>query len=152
MAALLGVSQKTQYAMRALYELSRQYPTGDVCTVADIAKSQSIPPRFLEQIFSKLRSGGYIESRRGKQGGYTLAVKPTALSVGEIIRFVEGPGESVQCLKSSDDCSCQNSTNCVFKNLWIRAKDAISDIFDSTTFQDLVDQQASASNEIDYSI
>ena len=152
MASLLGVSQKCQYALRALFELALRYPSENVTTVAEISETQKIPPRFLEQILSKLRAGGYIESRRGNQGGYVMTVSPSSISVGEIIRFVEGSDESVDCLKKTGNSHCPFRGVCVFRDLWERAKSSMSDIFDSTTFQDLVDKQSSVKCEIDYTI
>jgi Rrf2 family protein len=152
MSALLGVSQKCQYALRALFELAIRYPTETVTTVSDIAQSQNIPPRFLEQILSKLRTGGYIESRRGNQGGYVMTVSPSGISVGEIIRYIEGADESVDCLKKGDSSHCPFRGGCVFKDLWERAKSSMSDIFDATSFQDLVDKQRKSDHQVDYTI
>jgi Rrf2 family cysteine metabolism transcriptional repressor len=153
MSSLIGVSLKCQYALRAMFELSSRFPTETISTVADIAEVQNIPPRFLEQIFSKLRTAGFIESRRGKQGGYILAVKPSSMSVGQIIHFIEGPDDSIQCIKSPNGGHCPTRRNgCVFKDLWTRAKDSIAQIFDATTFQDLVDKQKTANSQFDYAI
>lgn len=153
MSSLIGVSLKCQYALRAMLELSMRSPLDTISTVGDIAEAQNIPPRFLEQIFSKLRTGGFIDSRRGKQGGYILAVKPSAISVGQIIRFIEGADDSIQCIKDAKGGHCPSKRNgCVLKDLWTHAKDTISGIFDSTTFQDLVDKQKAANSQFDYII
>jgi Rrf2 family protein len=152
MASLLGVSQKCQYALRALFELALRYPGDVVTTVTEIAETQNIPPRFLEQILSKLRTAGYIESRRGNQGGYVMTVSPSSISVGEIIRFIEGSEESVDCLKKPGTSHCPFRGVCVFKNLWEQAKSAMSDIFDAATFQDLIDKQRATKCELDYTI
>jgi len=152
MSSLLGVSQKCQYALRAMLELSLRYPAENVTTVGEIAEAQKIPIRFLEQILSKLRAGGYVESRRGKQGGYVIGVAPSGISIGEIIRFIEGPSESVQCIRNPEGKHCSMQGGCVFKSLWMRAKDAMSEIFDSTTFQNLVDQHRLGAKVLDYTI
>lgn len=152
MSSLLGVSQKCQYALRALLELAARYPSDIVTTVAEIAEKQQIPPRFLEQILSKLRTGGFIDSRRGNQGGYVMNVSPSSISVGEIIRFIEGSAESIDCLKKNEHARCPFLGGCAFKSLWERAKASMSDIFDATTFQDLVDSQKKVSCQIDYTI
>jgi Rrf2 family protein len=123
-----------------------------VTTVAEIAETQKIPLRFLEQIFSKLRAGGHVESRRGNQGGYVMTVAPSSISVGEIIRFIEGPEESVACLNSSRTAHCPFRGECVFKDLWERARSSMADIFDATTFQELVEKHNRNKCEIDYSI
>jgi Rrf2 family transcriptional regulator, cysteine metabolism repressor len=152
MSSLLGVSQKCQYALRALFELALRYPGDAVTTVSEIAESQKIPPRFLEQIFAKLRTGGFIESRRGNQGGYVMTISPSAISVGEIIRFIEGNDESVDCLKKPGSSHCPFRGGCVFRDLWQHARTAMSGIFDSTTFQDLVDKQRKTEKQLDYAI
>jgi Rrf2 family protein len=152
MASLLDVSQKCQYALRALFELALRYPGDAVTTVSEIADTQSIPPRFLEQILSKLRTGGYIESRRGNQGGYVMTVSPSSISVGEIIRYIEGSDESVDCLKNPETSHCPYRGSCVFKELWERARSSMTEIFDGTTFQNLVDKQRKAGRTLDYNI
>lgn len=152
MTSLLGVSQKCQYALRAIFELSQRYTSGAVASVADISKIQGIPPRFLEQIFTKLRTGNYILSQRGNRGGYVLAKQPSDISIGEIIRFIEGSENPIHCLNIPSDCKCQYPGNCVFKNLWQQASDATNIIFDSTTFQDLIDQQHTINKTADYTI
>jgi len=152
MSSLLGVSQKCQYALRAILELALRYPAESVTTVAEIADKQKIPIRFLEQILARLRAGGYVESRRGNQGGYVMTVSPSSISVGEIIRFIEGPDESVDCLKKAPGNHCPFGNDCVFRDLWERAQSSIVEIFDSTSFQDLVDKQKLSGNGSDYTI
>jgi Rrf2 family transcriptional regulator, cysteine metabolism repressor len=152
MSSLLSVSQKCHYALRALLELSLNYPSSTVLTVPEIAETQKIPYRFLEQILAKLRTGGYITSKRGKQGGYVLARAPSGISVGEIIRFIEGADESIDCLKKDTNNHCPLQKNCVFKDLWHQAKSAIDEIFDSTTFQDLLDKHRKNDGQINYTI
>lgn len=152
MSSLLGVSQRCQYALRALFELAQRYPAEIVTTVSEISEKQQIPPRFLEQILAKLRAGGYIESRRGNQGGYIMTVSPSSISVGEIIRFIEGSDESIDCLKTNGKNHCPFTGGCAFKDLWKSAKSSINEIFDGTTFQDLIDKQSQANSQIDFSI
>ena len=152
MTSLLGISQKCQYALRALFELSHRYSSGAVASVADVATVQGIPARFLEQIFTKLKTGNYILSQRGNRGGYILAKRPSDISVGEIIRFVDGSESPIQCLNTPTDCKCQYQGSCVFKGLWQQASNATARIFDSTTFQDLIDQQLTLNKTSDYTI
>ncbi len=152
MSSLLGVSQKCQYALRALFELAIRYPSDMVTTVAEIAEKQQIPPRFLEQILSKLRTGGFIESRRGNQGGYVMSLSPSSISVGEIIRYIEGSAESIDCLKKNENIRCPFLGGCAFKPLWERAKASMAEIFDETTFQDLIDNQQKDSRQLDFTI
>ena len=95
----MNLSQKCQYAVRAILELAKHYGQGPVA-ISQIAASQAIPQRFLENILNELRPTGLIESRRGIQGGYLLARDPGTVSVGEVIRLVEGPLDPVKCLGS----------------------------------------------------
>ena len=140
----MSISQKCQYALRAVFELAKR-AGGQPTTVGQIAEAQAIPPRFLELILNQLRQGGFVESRRGVRGGYLLAAKPAALSVGEIIRFVDGPVVPVRCIVGSGkggDCPLHG--NCVFMGMWERARDAVTRVYEQTTFQDLIDEERSA--------
>lgn len=152
MSSLLSVSQKCQYALRALFELSLHYPPVSVLRVSDIARTHAIPPRFLEQILSKMRTGGYIDSRRGNQGGYVMAVAPSEITVGEIIRFIEGEGDSLDCMRNGGRGPCRHDSTCVFRELWQQARASLSTIFDATTFQDLVDRHRLRNQALDFSI
>ena len=86
----MQLSQKCQYAIRAVFQLAKEHGGGPI-KIADVAEAQAIPPRFLELILGELKQGGFTESRRGKRGGYLLARPPAQITVGDIIRFVEGP-------------------------------------------------------------
>ena len=148
----MSISQKCQYALRAVFELAKRDGTGPT-TIAEIAEAQAIPPRFLELILGQLRQGGFVESRRGVRGGYLLAAPRQSLSVGEIIRFVDGPIAPVRCVAGSKDTDCPLHGNCAFMGMWGRARDAIAGVYDETTFQDLMDQeQASAGYVASYCI
>lgn len=135
------VSQKCQYAIRALFELARRHGEGPV-RIGDIAGTQAIPLRFLEVILGQLRQAGFVQSRRGAAGGYFLARPPTQLSVGEIVQFVEGPLVPVECMTGMSARECAFSGKCVFIDMWKRAAKAVSDVYDRTSFQDLVDDEA----------
>ncbi len=135
------VSQKCQYALRAVFELAKRHGQGPV-SIAEVAESQSIPPRFLESILGEIRRAGFVESRRGAEGGYFLAVRPRSLSVGKIVRLIEGDPGPITC---ADDASrpsgCAIHDHCVFAPMWQQVHDAVSEIYDTTTFQDLVDRE-----------
>jgi len=135
----MNLSQKCQYALRALFELATRRGQGPI-TTGEIAEPQAIPPRFLELILAQLKQAGYVESQRGARGGYQLTVSPDALTVGEIIRFVEGPLGPVKCLAGPDQADCRLLGRCVFLGLWERAHEAVSQVYDTTSLQDLIDQ------------
>jgi len=152
MSSLIKVSQKGQYALRAFFELSLRFPAIQVTTVTEIAQSQKIPQKFLEQILLKLRTAGYIESKRGNQGGYILIKDPASVTVAEIIRCIEGADETLDCLKETNKGHCLVGQGCAFKNLWDRAKEALSSVVDQTTFADMVEFQKQRTRLSDYSI
>lgn len=136
----MNVPQRTRYALRAIFELAKRFGRGPV-KIAAIAEVQAIPVRFLEVILSQLKQSGIVDSRRGNDGGYFLVRSPDALTVGEVMRFVQGPIRAVGCF--SDDASdrCPLYGDCVFLPMWQKAEQAVSDIYDNTTFQELVDSE-----------
>lgn len=147
----MNLSQKCQYGLRALFELAKRHGQGPV-RVSQIAEAQAIPPRFLELILNELRHAGYVESRRGVQGGYMLVTAPIALSVGEIIRFIDGPLAPVKCLAAPGTGECPLEGHCSFIGLWERATAAVTEVYDSTTLQDLINEERSVTRVMNYCI
>jgi Rrf2 family cysteine metabolism transcriptional repressor len=153
------LSQKSQYAVRAVFELAKQHGAGPV-TAARIAEAEYIPVRFLENILSQLRQAGIVESARGKEGGYRLSRRPQQVSVGEVIRLVQGSVSEVECAEAGADHGggsermCPLRTGCVLLPMWDRAHRAMMDVFDGTSFRDLVEQEQAANGceVLDYAI
>jgi Rrf2 family protein len=135
------VSQKAQYALRAVFELARQYGKGWV-KISDIAEKQAIPIRFLEVILSQVKQAGFVVSRRGAEGGYMLIVAPKDLTVGQLLNFIQGPVGPVECVIGESEATpkCSLYGSCAFMGLWSKVQKAISDVYDKTTFQDLLDE------------
>ncbi|MGA2881688.1 MAG: Rrf2 family transcriptional regulator [Bryobacteraceae bacterium] len=133
----MNISVKGDYALHAIFDLSLQ-KAGEPIKIADIAKRQRIPQKFLELILAGLKQGGFVESRRGAEGGYLLARSPDAITVGEVMRYVEGA-------KSSKPARKQSPAD-PFAETWRRVDQAVSDVIDQTTFAELVrnwrDQQS----------
>ena len=101
-----------------------------------------MPPRFLEIILNEMKQGGFVESRRGVQGGYLLLIDPKELSVGRVIRYVDGPFDPVDCLNRGGGRSkCPLTDRCALIELWLRAKRALEEVYDGTTFQVLLDRE-----------
>ncbi len=125
----MNISVKGEYALQAIFDLASQRP-GDPVRIADIAKRQKIPQKFLELILAGLKQGGFVESRRGAEGGYLLARPAESITVGEVVRFVEGPnpGKANQRRKPETP----------FTAMWQDVDRAISSIIDKTTFADLL--------------
>ena len=139
----MNVSRKCQYALRAVFELSRR-PRERPVRISEIAESQAIPPKFLELILGELKRGGFVESRRGARGGYLLLRQPDRVTVGEVIRFVDGPVAPVQCITETERADCPLYGGCAFIGMWSQVRDAVNHVFDNTTFQDLIDEDPSA--------
>jgi Rrf2 family protein len=147
------VSQKCQYAIRSVFELAKRNGRGPI-RIAEIAEAQAIPVRFLEAILNQLRQGGFVQSRRGAEGGYYLARSPEKITIGEIIQFIEGPLVPVACMANDDKNKCRLHGNCVFIRMWDRAGKAESAVYGQTSLQDLIDEETEMQqgNSISYTI
>jgi Rrf2 family transcriptional regulator, cysteine metabolism repressor len=149
----MSLSQKCQYAIRAIFELSKHYGKGPIRT-SEIADAQAVPQRFLENILNELKATGIVESRRGMRGGYLVALNPAELTVGEVIRLIDGPLDPVKCVGDGSNSTCPLQANCSLIRLWDRVKTAVESIYDNTTFRDLVEEELkmNRSRPIDFAI
>jgi len=133
----MRLSTKSRYGVRAVFDIA-YHGGGNGVQVKDIARRQEISPRYLEQIFQKLRDAGIIRSKRGPQGGYSLAKMPQNIKVGEIIRVTEGGFDPVFCINPEKSGKhCDRITECVTRLIWKEAGEKLEDFFDSVTIQDL---------------
>jgi Rrf2 family transcriptional regulator, cysteine metabolism repressor len=140
------ISQKCQYTLRALFELAKRRGDGPV-SAGEIAAAQAIPPRFLELILQGLKDTGEVESRRGVHGGYVLAGAPESITVGAIIRSVDGSLAPVKCVVGKTEEHCSLNGRCAFLGMWARAQQAIEQVYDTTTLQDLIDDERSRARQ-----
>ncbi|MFZ5568897.1 MAG: RrF2 family transcriptional regulator [Thermodesulfobacteriota bacterium] len=131
------ITQKSQYALRALYELARRRGDGPV-KISEIAGAQKIPHRFLEVILSQLRRSGMVDSKRGYHGGYVLSREPEKISVGDVLRFLQQTTSPEQCIACETKYNCPFMGDCVFMPMWNKVRMAIFDIYDKTTIQELL--------------
>lgn len=134
----MKITFKGDYALKALLDLSTHY--GRPQSIEEIAKRQDIPAKFLEQILLWLKKGGFVKSVRGKKGGYLLSREPKSISMGEALRYIEGPVEPIACVKHKETCSY--SARCALRDVFSDIGKAISEKVDSITFADLRDRQA----------
>ena len=146
----MSISLKCQYAVRGALELARHHGRASV-PISKIARGYGISTRFLEIILNQLKRGGFVGSRRGVQGGFFLAVKPKDLTIGQIVRFFDGPLDPVKCVVGRSGRDCPQKKRCVLQGMWSRARVAVERVYDSTNFADLLKQEASQSAG-DYSI
>lgn len=125
----MNISVKGEYALQAIFDLALQRP-GDPVRIADIARRQKIPQKFLELILAGLKQGGFVESRRGAEGGYLLARPAESITVGEVVRFVEGPQQGKGHSRGKSETP--------FTDMWQQVDHAVSEIIDKTSFADLL--------------
>ncbi len=134
----MNISVKGEYALQAIFDLAAQ-PAGNPVRIADIARRQKIPQKFLELILAGLKQAGFVESRRGAEGGYLLARSADSLTVGEVLRAVESPHPSRNRLRRKIEGP--------FTEMWQRVDAAVSDVIDKTTFADLMREWADKQNK-----
>ena len=130
------ISQKCEYGLRVLLELTKRQGAGPV-SVTEIAATQAIPQRFLELIVKELREAGVVASYRGARGGYVLAADPARLTLGQIIRLLDGPFGPMDCMACGGERYCTLQGGCSLAEVWRRAEHALSEVYDSVTFRDL---------------
>ena len=133
----MKISTKGRYALRLMLDLA-VYNTGEPISLKDVAKRQNISEKYMEQIISVLNKAGYVRGIRGAQGGYLLSREPKDYTVGMILRLTEGDLAPVACVgRNSIECDRKNA--CVTVRVWEKMYDAILDVVDNITLQDLVD-------------
>ncbi|HMC59804.1 MAG TPA: Rrf2 family transcriptional regulator [Candidatus Solibacter sp.] len=130
----MNISVKGEYALQAIFDLASQHP-GEPIRIADIAGRQKIPQKFLELILASLKQAGFVESRRGAEGGYLLARPAESLTVGEVLRFVEGAQPGKNRIRSS---LAGGRDTTPFTDTWQQVDQAVSGIIDKTSFADLL--------------
>ena len=151
------LSLRGEYALRALIVLGLSHGN-DVVRIQAISEQQNIPKKFLEQILNDLRAAGILESRRGITGGYRLRRSPEQVTLGEIIRLIEGPLAPVSCVseKFYERCSCPDEEKCGIRSIMKEVRDAISAILDRVTLAQLCERvktlQGTHNNPLDYVI
>jgi Rrf2 family cysteine metabolism transcriptional repressor len=135
----MKLSTKGKYGVRALFEIARNFGRGPL-TIKEIAERQRISLSYLEQILHRLGKAGIIESIRGPHGGYELSRKPTDLTIGDVVRALEGPIALSHCLEPGESGSCYQADDCVARMVWSQVGEKIEAALDSITFDDLLRQ------------
>lgn len=132
----MKLSTRGHYGLLAMVELARHHGQPPV-SLSDIAQSGELPLPYLEQLFGSLRQAGLVEGTRGVRGGYRLTRPPSQISVGEVVRVLEGPIGPVDCAVEGEsaDC-CSRSTACATKEMWQRVRESILEVLDNTSLAD----------------
>ena len=136
----MKLSTKGKYGVRAVFEIAKHYGKGPI-TIKEISERQGISFSYLEQILHKLGKAGVIESVRGPAGGYLLGRKPQELTIGDIIRTLEGPIALSHCLEPGESGDCNQTEDCVARMVWVKVGAKIEEALDSISFQDLLQNQ-----------
>lgn len=146
----MRITYKGDYALKTILDLAKHYGQSPV-TIHSLAHRADIPIKFLEQILLELKRAGFVESKRGKIGGYLLAKEPQELTLGEVIRFIDGPIKPIACV---DDAyiGCREKNKCVFRGIWRKITEATSNIVDNITFKDLVENDKRIRSALIYQI
>lgn len=134
------LSHKSKYALKALIALSEEFGKGPLL-ISEIAIRQGIPRRFLEIILLELKMHGFLRSKKGRGGGYELSKPPAQISVGKVMRTLEGPIAPLPCVSKTayERCEdCPDEAACGVRILMKQVRDAIAAILDSTTFEDVI--------------
>jgi Rrf2 family protein len=134
------ISQKSKYALKALTVLADEYGKGPVL-IADIAAREHIPRSFLELILLELKNHRFLDSRKGRGGGYFLAKEPDQISAGQVLRAIEGPIAPLPCASKTAyrKCEeCHDERSCAVRLMMCEVREATAKILDSTTLADLL--------------
>ena len=133
----MKLSTRTRYGIRAAIELAEN-ESGKPLQLKIIAQRQDISIKYLEQLMSALRSGGVIRSVRGARGGYVLAKPPNQIKLIDVFYCLEGPVITAECVEDID--YCERAAECAARLLWVQVQEAIKNVLQSVTLQDLVDK------------
>jgi Rrf2 family protein len=134
------LTQKSKYALKALTVLAKEYGQGPVL-ISDIAHREGIPHKFLELILLELKNHSLLQSKKGKGGGYFLAREPRAISVGQVVRALDGPIAPLPCVSKTAymRChECRDERTCGIRMVMKEVRDATAKIMDSTTLEDML--------------
>ncbi len=134
------LTAKGKYGLKALVHLAHN-PLGELALVSDIAEANNIPKKFLDAILSDLRNAGFVQSRKGKGGGYRLARPPEEIKIGSVVRVLDGPLAPIPCASHTryqpcDDCDV---VTCQVRHMMLNVRNAIAEVLDSTTLAQMRD-------------
>jgi len=134
------LTRKGKYGLKALVYLAK-LPAGELAFVNEIATDQNIPKKFLDAILGELRNAGFVQSRKGKDGGYRLARLPTEIKVGHVVRVLDGPLAPIPCASRTqyqpcDDC---DEATCQVRHIMLDVRQAIAEVLDNRSLAEMRD-------------
>ena len=138
----MKLSKRGEYALRSLINLGIAAKVGrSLVRVTELAKAEDLPVKFLEQVMQQLREAGFVESVRGKHGGYRLAKPASEIHIGQIVRLIDGPLAPIGCVSQTayEPCNCPDEAHCGLRMLMLDVRNAIAAILDRYTLADVVE-------------
>ncbi len=135
----MKLSTKGRYGVMAMLDLALHNSEGQI-PLKSIAERQAISENYLEQLFALLKKAGLVKSTRGSMGGYVLSAGPGEITVGSILRALEGSLAPVDCVVEDEPARCERSDCCATKIVWEKIRDSINEVVDSITLQDLAEE------------
>lgn len=126
------LTKKGKYGLKALVHLSR-LPQGQLAFVGDIAATNNIPKKFLDAILGELRNAGFVQSRKGKDGGYRLAKLPSEIKIGHVVRVLDGPLAPLPCASRSQYQRCEDcdEATCQVRHMMLEVRHAVAELLDN---------------------
>jgi len=146
----MKITYKGDYALKAVLDLALHYNQGLV-TLHELSQRIDAPIKFLEQVLLDLKRGGFVESKRGKVGGYSLSRPPEQIKLGQIVRFIDGPIAPIACIEP-DYTQCRDVNKCVFRDIWQKISQTTAELIDQISFADLAQQTQQNKGLLTYSI
>ncbi|HEV8114180.1 MAG TPA: Rrf2 family transcriptional regulator [Planctomycetota bacterium] len=138
----MNLSKRGEYALRALIDIGIAHEQGrKLLPISELAERERIPVKFLEQILLQLKEAGYLESRRGTNGGYMLKKSTRSIRIGDVVRLIDGPLAPIACVSKTAyaPCSCPDEAHCGLRMLMLDVRNAIAQLLDRHTLADVVD-------------
>lgn len=132
----MKITYKGDYSLKIVLELACSYPD-KLVHIEEISQRQDIPRKFLEQILLNLKRGGFLMSKKGARGGYTLARPPREITLGDVVRYIEGSVYPISCVDCESPSHCDELSGCVFAPVWKEVGDSITSIIDGINFETL---------------
>ncbi len=138
----MKLSKRGEYALRSMINLGIAAKVGRrLVRVTELATAEDLPVKFLEQVIQQLREAGFVESVRGKHGGYRLAKPADQIAIGSVVRLIDGPLAPIGCVSQTayEPCNCPDEAHCGLRMLMLDVRNAIASILDRYTLADVVD-------------
>lgn len=146
----MRLSKRGEYAIRALIEFGLRYRQApdELLRISTVAQQTKIPEKFLEQILLGLRNGGILKSKRGVDGGYSMNRSPEEITLGEVIRLMDGPLAPIPCVSKTayEPCTCPDEETCGLRLAMQKVRNSLAELLDNYKLQTVIDEVVASKN------